>query len=99
MASRALVDRACDSAHSVTLGGHDVPGVNSAVLQSEIGERLLEIHPEAPFAVIYCRDKGQRRWSLRARRGGFDVSVIAKAFGGGGHASAAGFTLDYSVVI
>jgi len=60
--------------------------------------QLPEAYPDAPFSVSYCdRADGKRSYSLRSRNG-FDVSVVAKAFGGGGHhkegkGGAAGFTL------
>lgn len=69
-----------------------VPCSNATVFFSEVGERLLELHPEAPFAAYYLdRADGRRQWGLRSRPD-FDCSVIAKAFGGGGHKQAAGFT-------
>lgn len=76
------------------IGAWTVPTINSPVLQSEIGHELLQQHPKAPFAAVWCEDQGQRIYSLRARTGDFDVSVVAKAFGGGGHAAAAGFKIN-----
>lgn len=59
---------------------------------SEVGEALCFEYPDSPFSVTYCdRGDGQRSYSLRSRNG-FDVSVVAKAFGGGGHPGAAGFS-------
>ena len=85
------LDKLTLNAKAVDIGGHSVPSVYAPVLVSEIGERLLELHPGAPFAAIYYdRDDG-RKWSLRSRSD-FDVSVVAQTFGGGGHAQAAGFT-------
>lgn len=76
------------------IGAWSVPTINSPVLQSEIGHELLQQHATAPFAAVWCQDgEGQRIYSLRARPDDFDVSVVAKAFGGGGHAAAAGFKL------
>lgn len=69
-----------------------VPAVNSPHWQSELGEELLKLHPDAPAACIYFQtESGQWVFSLRSREGGLDVSAIAKAYGGGGHAPAAGF--------
>ena len=36
-------------------------------------------------------DDGTFAYSLRSRADDFDVSVVAKEFGGGGHKAAAGF--------
>ena len=73
------------------LGGERVPVVNSTGNTSELGHRLCEIFPEAAFSASY-RDTAEdrREWSLRSV-GDFDVSAIAKRYGGGGHRNAAGF--------
>lgn len=74
------------------MNGVEIPAVNSAVWQSEIGEELLELHPEAPAACVFFQvESGEWVYSLRARKGEYDVSELAKAYGGGGHAPAAGF--------
>lgn len=77
--------------------GWMVPAVNSPVLQSEIGHELLQRHAAAPFALVWwVESDGRHGFSARARGGedGFDVSVLAKEFGGGGHRAAAGFKRD-----
>jgi hypothetical protein len=72
-------------------GAHFVPVANATVFFSEVGERLLEMYPEAPFSAYYQdRQDGKRQWGLRSRPG-FDCSEVAAAFGGGGHKQAAGF--------
>jgi hypothetical protein len=68
-----------------------VPVANATVFFSEVGEKLLELHPEAPFSAYYMdRRDGHRQWGFRSRPD-FDCSVVAKAFGGGGHRCASGF--------
>ena len=76
------------------LTGHQiVPIVNASENISELGEALCLAYPDAPFSISYAdRPGGLRSYSLRSRNG-FDVSEVAKAFGGGGHPGAAGFTL------
>jgi hypothetical protein len=77
-------------AHPCKLG-YGVMAVNSIVLPSELGEALCDKYPDAPFGAVYYRtEDGRIKWSLRSR-GDFDVSVIAKQYGGGGHKGAAGF--------
>lgn len=74
------------------LAGYDVPIVNATSYYAEVGEAMLELHPEARFVAMF-RDKlkqQQRIWSLRSRSD-FDCSAIARQFGGGGHAQACGF--------
>ena len=82
----------CRQAVMREVGGHKVPVANGTVFFSEVGEELCKAYPEAPFAAYYMdRADGKRQWGLRSRTG-FDVSAIAKQYGGGGHQAAAGFT-------
>jgi len=75
-----------------TQGEWTAPAANATVFFSEVGEVLLELHPDAPFsAYFFDRADGNRQWGLRSRPG-FDCSVVAKSFGGGGHRQASGFT-------
>lgn len=88
-AEHAIVDSHVRNAREIEMAGHKILAVNATVLFSEIAGRLAE---NRPFAACYFdRQDGKRQWSLRSRDGGVDVSEIAKARGGGGHAQAAGF--------
>lgn len=53
----------------MTLEGHEVPVVNVPyTMGSDTCERLLELHPEAPFAAYYfAKANGVQQWGLRAR--------------------------------
>lgn len=75
-----------------TLFGFEVPTVNMPYMNcSEHVGALRKEHPDAPFAVGYFR-RADGRWQFALRSGpDFDVSEVAKHFGGGGHAGAAGF--------
>lgn len=65
---------------------------------SEVASYLLTQYPDALFAVGYFkRHDGRWQYSLRSRAG-FDVSAIAKLYGGGGHAGAAGFDSELLLV-
>lgn len=58
---------------------------------SELADYLLKRFPDVSFAAGYFQ-RADRRWQFSLRsRSDFDVSEIAKAFGGGGHRQAAGF--------
>jgi nanoRNase/pAp phosphatase (c-di-AMP/oligoRNAs hydrolase) len=85
-------------AEIITIAGHDIPVVNSALHGSEIGHALLDHYPKADFAAIFYVSKSRVHWSLRSRRD-FDISTIAKSFGGGGHPTAAGFTTNETFLI
>lgn len=89
---QSIVESAVRNAVERTIAGHVVPVVNSATMQSEIGNELCK---GKPFAAIYFDNlkDNVRVWSLRSCEGGLDVSEIAKKFGGGGHAMASGFSV------
>lgn len=90
-AQRQRVETLCRSPRWITLAGEKAPCVNATSDISEVGEYLCEHYPDAPFSVSYCvREKDTVSWSLRSRNG-YDVSVVARCFHGGGHKAAAGF--------
>jgi hypothetical protein len=71
-----------------------IPCANATVFFSEVGERLLDLHPSADCAAYYLdRADGKRQWGLRSRPE-FDASRLARAMGGGGHPQAAGFVTE-----
>ena len=76
------------------VGGHFVPVVNASSHFSDVGNELCKAYPDAPFAAYYFdRADGKRQWGLRSV-GDFDVSEVAKQYGGGGHKNAAGFQTE-----
>jgi uncharacterized protein len=90
--NRQIIDSHVAHAQTVNFHGHDVKIVNCTVdLTSEVcGEMAVGM----PFAMAYFeRGNGERVYSLRSAPDGLDVGEIAKAYGGGGHAHASGFTL------
>jgi oligoribonuclease NrnB/cAMP/cGMP phosphodiesterase (DHH superfamily) len=93
-AREKIVSNLCYNAFESELDGHKVMAVNSPLYQSEIGHKLLDDCPDVAFVVIYSDpDKKRTVFSMRSK-GDFDVSVIAKAHGGGGHKNAAGFEVE-----
>lgn len=91
---QSIVQTMCNQSWMEYLGGHLVPVANATAFFSEVGERLCEMYPNAPFAAYYLdRADGKRQWGLRSR-GTFDVSGVAKSLGGGGHPGAAGFLTE-----
>jgi hypothetical protein len=86
-----LVHHICEEVRWHTIGQHTVPVANTSVFFADVTEELLTRFPDTPFTAYYVdRGDGMRHWGLRSR-GDFDVSEVAKAFGGGGHQAAAGF--------
>lgn len=80
-----------------TVAGYRVPVVNAPQVDiSELLDAVIREH-NPPFAVGWWqRFDGLFQYSLRSR-GDFDVSEIAKTFGGGGHRNAAGFQSEILV--
>lgn len=69
--------------------GYKVALVNASTQISEIGSKLCRDH-DVDFAIVYKIDpNGVVELSLRSV-GDFDVSEVAKKFGGGGHKNASG---------
>lgn len=85
-----IVNKLAAQAVLVEFQGATVPSVQSAVLTSQIGERLSAEHP---FCLIWHDRDGRRYYSMRSREDGADVGAIATSFGGGGHTHAAGFSI------
>lgn len=88
------VQSICAQSREILFEGHRIPCVNTVVLNSEVGNALLQLYPQAPFSLSWFVTKdGKIKGSLRSR-GEFDVSELAKKLGGGGHKAAAGCSLE-----
>lgn len=86
-----LIDEMISRVRWQEFDGHKVPVVNATTLFSQVGDKLCQMYPDAPFAAYYYdRKDGKRQWGLRSP-GRIDVSEIAKRRGGGGHPGASGF--------
>lgn len=73
----------------MVIGGHDVPVASLPyTLVSDAGHLMAQ---GEPFAACYWDTAEGRTFGLRSTDAGLDVSEIAKQYGGGGHAKAAGF--------
>jgi uncharacterized protein len=90
-----FVQAAVAKAVEVTIAGHRVLAVNTTAHHSEVAGQLAS---GRPFGACFYDDlkRGLRVWSLRVRDADFDVSAIAKRFGGGGHKPSAGFNRPLS---
>lgn len=83
-------------ARTVDFEGYRVPCVN--VPYKGISEIVGKLAESAPFAIGWFQGlSGKFLYSLRSR-GEFDVSAIAKKYGGGGHKNSAGFNNDKLLV-
>ena len=89
---KRLVDAAVENHAWMSIGGHIVPVVSNTIasLNSDIVGALAEIEG-VPFAAgFFVLPTGQVVYNLRSRSE-FDVSEVAKKYGGGGNRNAAGF--------
>lgn len=81
------------------IGGIMVPVANLPyTLTSDAGHLMASSHPSKIGACYWDTPEG-RVFSLRSTDDGPDVSDIAKLYGGGGHAHAAGFRVPYEHVL
>lgn len=62
---------------------------------SELGHKLAEL--SGTYALVW-RSEGRRVFCSLRGADGYDVSELAKMFGGGGHAGAAGFECDLTML-
>lgn len=91
------VEVICERAKIYGLLGHIVPVINTTVFWSEVGNRLLEMYPNNPFAATFYHTQDDMiAYSLRSRKD-FDVAQLASTMGGGGHKQAAGFKVEYTI--
>lgn len=89
---RQYVREVSKNAVRVNFEGHNIPLVNAP--QCDISELLQHLATGETFSMgWFQRGDGKYQYGLRSK-GDFDVSTIAKRFGGGGHKNAAGFQLD-----
>ena len=74
------------------IAGYVVPVANVPIMfSSDAGELMAQ---GKPFAACYTDTANSRDFNLRSStEDGLDVSEIAKAFGGGGHPKASGFSV------
>jgi len=87
----------CQNKFRYIIGGQEVWVVNIPyTLCSDAGNLLAK---GEPFAASFYYDGEGYIFSLRSDDNGVDVSEIAKQYGGGGHAHAAGFKLKSPLVI
>lgn len=88
---RLMKDILASTTRTMVIGGYEVPAANLPYqFASDGAGQLADCQPFA--AAYFDREDGLRQFSLRVRGSDVDVSAIAKAYGGGGHRAAAGFT-------
>lgn len=79
----------------MTIGGISVPVASLPYTLSSDAGHLMATEHTSKIGVCYWDTPTGRVFSLRSTEDGPDVSEIAKQYGGGGHAHAAGFRVPY----
>jgi hypothetical protein len=77
----------------MTLGGREVWAANLPPMWASDACNILA--KDEPFAATFYLEGPTVIVSLRSSKEGDDVSEVAKKFGGGGHAHAAGFKINF----
>ena len=80
-----------------TLTDADLAATGTQAAHSEGIIDLLAQAEDAEVAILFKEDPRGTRLSVRTRPGGVDATVLTGRFGGGGHARAAGATIERSV--
>lgn len=87
------IERALRTAHPVTIGGHRLEAVNSRFQRAEIGHELASRAAHGVCCGAVYRMTGRRVDISVYSVGDFDAGALAGLHGGGGHRSAAGFSV------
>jgi oligoribonuclease NrnB/cAMP/cGMP phosphodiesterase (DHH superfamily) len=83
----------------IRLGTYSIWAANLPyTMSSDAGNMLCKVKDAGPFGACYWDTPEGRVFSLRSI-GDFDVSEIAKSYGGGGHKNASGFKLNWEQVL
>jgi bifunctional oligoribonuclease and PAP phosphatase NrnA len=80
-----------------TLTDADLAATGTQPAHSEGIIDLLAQAEDAEVAILFKEDPRGTRLSVRTRPGGVDATVLTGVFGGGGHARAAGATIERSI--
>lgn len=85
---------------AIDFKGFKVGITNATELSSEIGNAIcLDGNLPVDFAIVYCITKDNTVLLSLRSVGDFDVSEIAKTFGGGGHKNASGAVVSLDVLL
>jgi len=80
-----------------TLHESDFAATDTSAQDAEGLSDLLSQSAEGALVVLFRQNGDKTKISVRTRDGGLDATVLTGAFGGGGHARAAGATIDLPI--
>ncbi len=93
---KQVEDAIASASYNGLIAGYTVPILNApGFMASDAGNIMATNNPQFAFAACWYTDGKVDKYSLRSTPEGADVSNIAKLFGGGGHARAAGFAVPH----
>lgn len=85
--------RIASCAYRMNFKGYDVPCIN--IHPTEDASSLLNVLcEEEPFAIGWYTSKDYLHYSFRSKPSGVNVAELLEPLGGGGHARAAGYTIN-----
>lgn len=88
-----IPERIASCAYRMDFQGHDVPCIN--IHPTEDASSLLNVLCEGePFAIGWYASKDHLHYSFRSKPSGVNVAELLEPLGGGGHARAAGYTIN-----
>jgi len=93
-ANRIEVERAVQTAHPIAIGPERAEAVNARSLRAPIGHALAKRAAYGRAWGVVYRIQSERVDASIYAIGDLDVSRVAERYGGGGHRSAAGFTVS-----
>ena len=85
-----IIERLMEHIEHKRFDEFEVPSVNTSLFPSEIGHELLQLFPDAPFAMTHYNRQGREYYSFRSEDHREDVSLLAERYNGGGHRNASG---------
>jgi nanoRNase/pAp phosphatase (c-di-AMP/oligoRNAs hydrolase) len=93
------IRRLVNTRHKVKLNGIEGLAVNApAMFSSDLGHALTKL--SGTYGLTYSWHGKRQRYECSLRSiGEFDVSELAKVFGGGGHQNASGFNVDQATFL
>lgn len=98
-----MIDTVVQDARPMMIGGHSILVVGCPYAIGSMVAGKLALENDIAFGAYYVDKPHGRQFGLRSRSNdgspGFDVSEVAKIYGGGGHRNAAGFTVPLGHVL
>lgn len=89
--AKDIAEQIAQCRRELVIGNYRVPV--ASIPRSLVSDAAGQMAKGSAFAACYQDQPAGRKFDLRSTPDGVDVSEVAKLYGGGGHARAAGFTV------